>query len=126
MARRRERSPGVPRDGLAGPDSAAVLQLPRDGGPGHNFHRGDGGCRDSALARQTLRSEEHTSELQSRLHLVCRLLLEKKKNSDNDDPSPIPHRTNPPLPVHHHNPTRHTKSVGDSAPEEPTTHTPIE
>src|SRR2546422_8337983 len=29
------------------------------------------------------RSEEHTSELQSRLHLVCRLLLEKKKNNDN-------------------------------------------
>src|SRR2546429_5389875 len=28
---------------------------------------------------QSLRSEEHTSELQSRLHLVCRLLLEKKK-----------------------------------------------
>src|SRR5256884_4795606 len=28
-----------------------------------------------------LRSEEHTSELQSRLHLVCRLLLEKKKRS---------------------------------------------
>src|SRR2546422_2396620 len=27
-----------------------------------------------------LRSEEHTSELQSRLHLVCRLLLEKKKS----------------------------------------------
>src|SRR2546422_7187100 len=31
------------------------------------------------------RSEEHTSELQSRLHLVCRLLLEKKKkNNDNN------------------------------------------
>src|SRR2546422_7173340 len=29
------------------------------------------------------RSEEHTSELQSRLHLVCRLLLEKKKNKQN-------------------------------------------
>src|SRR2546422_7715004 len=29
---------------------------------------------------QSIRSEEHTSELQSRLHLVCRLLLEKKKN----------------------------------------------
>src|SRR6266436_6798596 len=29
--------------------------------------------------KSTLRSEEHTSELQSRLHLVCRLLLEKKK-----------------------------------------------
>src|SRR2546422_4444810 len=28
------------------------------------------------------RSEEHTSELQSRLHLVCRLLLEKKKNTN--------------------------------------------
>src|SRR2546429_5805030 len=30
-------------------------------------------------AMTDLRSEEHTSELQSRLHLVCRLLLEKKK-----------------------------------------------
>src|SRR5256884_3412887 len=30
------------------------------------------------------RSEEHTSELQSRLHLVCRLLLEKKNNHYND------------------------------------------
>src|SRR2546429_3740318 len=30
---------------------------------------------------QTQRSEEHTSELQSRLHLVCRLLLEKKKKN---------------------------------------------
>src|SRR2546422_7608224 len=30
--------------------------------------------------RDDPRSEEHTSELQSRLHLVCRLLLEKKKN----------------------------------------------
>src|SRR5687768_18184858 len=30
------------------------------------------------------RSEEHTSELQSRLHLVCRLLLEKKKKKTND------------------------------------------
>src|SRR5687768_18464516 len=29
---------------------------------------------------RTIRSEEHTSELQSRLHLVCRLLLEKKKH----------------------------------------------
>src|SRR5687768_18283766 len=32
-----------------------------------------------ALAALEKRSEEHTSELQSRLHLVCRLLLEKKK-----------------------------------------------
>jgi len=33
------------------------------------------------LATPVNRSEEHTSELQSRLHLVCRLLLEKKKNT---------------------------------------------
>src|SRR3989449_5339625 len=33
------------------------------------------------LAQQMIRSEEHTSELQSRLHLVCRLLLEKKKTT---------------------------------------------
>src|SRR3989449_4773685 len=32
-----------------------------------------------AVRRLHVRSEEHTSELQSRLHLVCRLLLEKKK-----------------------------------------------
>src|SRR2546429_5540875 len=32
-----------------------------------------------ANRKGALRSEEHTSELQSRLHLVCRLLLEKKK-----------------------------------------------
>src|SRR2546429_8554957 len=36
--------------------------------------------RRVAVAK-TPRSEEHTSELQSRLHLVCRLLLEKKKNN---------------------------------------------
>src|SRR2546422_2653379 len=33
---------------------------------------------------QAARSEEHTSELQSRLHLVCRLLLEKKNNDTED------------------------------------------
>src|SRR2546422_7886124 len=49
-----------------------------------------GGCRVSlvvaavAAARTPQdRSEEHTSELQSRLHLACRLLLEKKKNFTN-------------------------------------------
>src|SRR5687768_17980589 len=35
-------------------------------------------CRDGSCAANSMRSEEHTSELQSRLHLVCRLLLEKK------------------------------------------------
>src|SRR2546429_5518981 len=37
--------------------------------------------RAAAGAVAGARSEEHTSELQSRLHLVCRLLLEKKKNA---------------------------------------------
>src|SRR2546422_5418620 len=41
-----------------------------------------------ALPGQEARSEEHTSELQSRLHLVCRLLLEKKKKEIS-----IPHLT---------------------------------
>src|SRR2546429_7024507 len=44
-------------------------------GFGHN--RIATGVHDNLYAR--CRSEEHTSELQSRLHLVCRLLLEKKK-----------------------------------------------
>src|SRR5256884_4760548 len=35
----------------------------------------------SDTSRSSSRSEEHTSELQSRLHLVCRLLLEKKKQT---------------------------------------------
>src|SRR2546429_4186397 len=38
-----------------------------------------GATRANCSATPTARSEEHTSELQSRLHLVCRLLLEKKK-----------------------------------------------
>src|SRR5690554_7284236 len=39
-------------------------------------------------AAQLVRSEEHTSELQSRPHLVCRLLLEKKKKYHNDPSTP--------------------------------------
>src|SRR3712207_7482181 len=41
---------------------------------------GVGGCRHGSLSTAP-RSEEHTSELQSRQYLVCRLLLEKKKRS---------------------------------------------
>src|SRR3712207_7998094 len=49
------------------------------------------GCRRTASCRgaarpppsSRLRSEEHTSELQSRQYLVCRLLLEKKKKKNN-------------------------------------------
>src|SRR5258708_26017858 len=41
--------------------------------------------------RATLRSEEHTSELQSPDHLVCRLLLEKKKKSVQSTSKPHAH-----------------------------------
>src|SRR5258708_14689167 len=37
-------------------------------------------CLETSSVAEVLRSEEHTSELQSPDHLVCRLLLEKKKN----------------------------------------------
>src|SRR5947209_9401594 len=53
--------------------SAMVPQLrggARDGVDAQAVHRGSARCR--------ARSEEHTSELQSRQYLVCRLLLEKK------------------------------------------------
>src|SRR5204863_2010253 len=58
----------------------------------HRAHVGDMTERPDPLVRETvvvarllfLRSEEHTSELQSRRDLVCRLLLEKKKNSNAD------------------------------------------
>src|SRR2546422_6814316 len=43
------------------------------------------------------RSEEHTSELQSRLHLVCRLLLEKKKPRRPDAPVELLQRREPPV-----------------------------
>src|SRR2546422_2504717 len=43
----------------------------------------------TASTLTTRRSEEHTSELQSRLHLVCRLLLEKKKKYLTDRRNPL-------------------------------------
>src|SRR5689334_24616395 len=50
-------------------------------------------CRDAVPAAGcpgggTARSEEHTSELQSQFHLVCRLLLEKKKHENQCSPRP--------------------------------------
>src|SRR5437868_12469094 len=49
--------------------------------------RGPAGARlvDARLARARARSEEHTSELQSRFDLVCRLLLEKKNISSGSE-----------------------------------------
>src|SRR3712207_8009410 len=48
--------------------------------PPHTRHPGAGSPR-MQRAHSRLRSEEHTSELQSRQYLVCRLLLEKKKKN---------------------------------------------
>src|SRR2546422_8256144 len=48
-------------------------------GPGAAWAAAEGGHEGGLISLDRSRSEEHTSELQSRLHLVCRLLLEKKK-----------------------------------------------
>src|SRR5690625_6142003 len=74
-----------------GCSGTGALQQPRlleDGpDPRHDLRVVDGGHRcGHHIGRQhsQLRSEEHTSELQSRGHLVCRLLLEKKKKKRKD------------------------------------------
>src|SRR5687768_17945581 len=58
----------------------------------HLFHACEQATADGAPRMQAgeilPRSEEHTSELQSRLHLVCRLLLEKKKKKRQSMQSP--------------------------------------
>src|SRR3989442_5951076 len=64
-------TPGIPQ--LGKPDHCSHRTIPPVGGPYRHTDRGD-------CAMGTVRSEEHTSELQSRPHLVCRLLLEKKKS----------------------------------------------
>src|SRR2546423_7727841 len=48
-----------------------------------HFHAAQSRIHDAGVLRG-LRSEEHTSELQSLAYLVCRLLLEKKKNTSDD------------------------------------------
>src|SRR5438445_10692220 len=48
---------------------------------GDDLARGRGQPRVARACEPEMRSEEHTSELQSRQYLVCRLLLEKKKNT---------------------------------------------
>src|SRR2546422_7515017 len=62
----------------------ARLHAAADAGRAAAARSGDPRGRTGAAAPHPdddpVRSEEHTSELQSRLHLVCRLLLEKKKN----------------------------------------------
>src|SRR5690349_23664967 len=57
-----------------------IFKMPAAGGEAVQFTR-DGGW---AAQESPDRSEEHTSELQSRRDLVCRLLLEKKKISEEE------------------------------------------
>src|SRR5947209_8846566 len=54
-----------------------LFRSSRQGSADPEMHRG----REHRLGRGQARSEEHTSELQSRQYLVCRLLLEKKKKT---------------------------------------------
>src|SRR5687768_17705723 len=56
---------------------SVIVQLPSQPSPST---RSASSHSSPGAAMPLPRSEEHTSELQSRLHLVCRLLLEKKKN----------------------------------------------
>src|SRR2546429_3745261 len=69
-----------------------ALPISRAFGPRHERLAGVHRDHDFLNERHRLgrthspRSEEHTSELQSRLHLVCRLLLEKKKQSTRTKP----------------------------------------
>src|SRR2546422_2481073 len=66
-------------------DALPICTPPRRGGSDTRERRSRAPRGSSAARRGSrsstgpTRSEEHTSELQSRLHLVCRLLLEKKK-----------------------------------------------
>src|SRR2546422_5435276 len=64
----------ITKEGLSSLVVQFVLEKPRD------IAAQD--VRDKVAGVLAQRSEEHTSELQSRLHLVCRLLLEKKNKAD--------------------------------------------
>src|SRR3712207_6855353 len=73
-----------PDQGYLPPDHAPFYVNPNGNGLGNTRHA-DGQAafeRRYALLQDVDRSEEHTSELQSRQYLVCRLLLEKKKKNN--------------------------------------------
>src|SRR3712207_8357954 len=56
-------------------------------------HQADAEVAHQAVRLVARRSEEHTSELQSRQYLVCRLLLEKKQNKSQLQPREVLHDT---------------------------------
>src|SRR5436305_11435787 len=75
-----------------GPAALCRRAAPDRRQPGHRGGRRVAGNRRAQPRPVRPRSEEHTSELQSRPHLVCRLLLEKKKKKkkiDTDTPRAI-------------------------------------
>src|SRR3712207_7761198 len=72
-------SGGHERDHVADAGEQPAADL----GRGSRAPGGGGRRRGAAVPCHAPRSEEHTSELQSRQYLVCRLLLEKKKNNNN-------------------------------------------
>src|SRR3712207_8630400 len=65
---------------IEGPHGGAGRAAARAGAAGEQHHLGRRVWLVDLLRQDVLRSEEHTSELQSRQYLVCRLLLEKKKH----------------------------------------------
>src|SRR5439155_26475627 len=68
----------------AGAASEATTAEPAEAGRAtHGLAPGRASTIESAEGARATRSEEHTSELQSRGHLVCRLLLEKKNKINN-------------------------------------------
>src|SRR3712207_8824456 len=74
------RSPCVtPYDGRRPPGPLRISLQP--GTRPTPAHRAGAPCPAHGVRRLVVRSEEHTSELQSRQYLVCRLLLEKKKKN---------------------------------------------
>src|SRR5262245_63373961 len=79
----RTRNPNRPEIEIAGADQNADPNQRRPGWDeqGNECKRFAEGERKNDGRRPRLRSEEHTSELQSLRHLVCRLLLEKKKKN---------------------------------------------
>src|SRR5690625_7103684 len=72
---------GAGFDIVSGGELERVLRA--GGDPKRIVFSGVGKTREEMTRALDVRSEEHTSELQSRGHLVCRLLLEKKKKTDN-------------------------------------------
>src|SRR2546422_3427768 len=81
MIRRPPRSTLFPYTTLFRSDAVQLNDLWASGSaPWRLWDHDDAGTGAPAALGDGRRSEEHTSELQSRLHLVCRLLLEKKKN----------------------------------------------